>query len=248
MEETLALMERRNIVGVTSGVRRQMWQERAPARIIPGSRVLFNGGPRSIPLDVLRSQFADGSVQVFAEVTTQYLGIEPADPSLEPYFALAEEMDIPVGIHMGPGPPGAPYLFSPDYRARLHSPLLLEDLLVRHPALRLYIMHAGWPMLDDLLALLWVHPQVYVGLGVISFALPPTEFHRYLRRIVEAGFAERVMFGSDQMVWPGALEFAIRSIETADYLTEGQKRDILYNNAARFLRLTEEQIAEHHGL
>jgi uncharacterized protein len=49
------------------------------------------------------------------------------------------------------------------------------------------------------------------------------------------------------MVWPEALEVAIQSIETADFLTAEQKRDILYNNAARFLRLSETEIARHHG-
>jgi hypothetical protein len=229
MEATLAVMERRNVIGVTSGPRLPMWQARAGERIIPGSVVLFNGGPGSASVDSLRARFADGRIRVFGEVTIQYRGMEPGDPAFETYLALAEETDVPVGIHMGPGPPGAPYLGSPNYRARLHSPLLLEDASVRHPDLRLYVMHAGWPMLDDLLALLWAHPQVYVGVGVISFALPRAEFHRYLRTIVDAGFGERVMVGSDQMVWPEALEFAIRSIETADFLTGGQKRDILYD-------------------
>ena len=45
------------------------------------------------------------------------------------------------------------------------------------------------------------------------------------------------MFGSDQMVWPEALNAAIDTIQNAPGLTEQQKRDILYNNAARFLRL-----------
>jgi predicted TIM-barrel fold metal-dependent hydrolase len=54
------------------------------------------------------------------------------------------------------------------------------------------------------------------------------------------------MFGSDQMIWPGVIEPAIRSIEQATFLSEQQKRDILYNNAARFLRLTPKQIAKHH--
>jgi uncharacterized protein len=108
-------------------------------------------------------------------------------------------------------------------------------------------MHAGWPMLDDLLALLRTHPQVYVEVGVIYWALPRAEFHRYLQRIVEAGFGRRVMFGSDQMVWPGVIERAIRSIEAAPFLSPEQKRDILYNNAARFLRLSDADIARHHG-
>ena len=124
--------------------------------------------------------------------------------------------------------------------------MLLEKRLKEFPDLRIYIMHAGWPMLDDLLALLWAHPQVHVGVGVINWGLPRAEFHRYLRRIVEAGFGKRVMFGSDQMVWPEALEFAIQSVETAPFLSEDQKRDILYHNAARFLGLSDDEIANHH--
>ena len=50
------------------------------------------------------------------------------------------------------------------------------------------------------------------------------------------------MFGSDPMVWPEAIEYAIESIETAAFLSTQQKRDIFFNNAARFLRLSDEQI------
>ena len=85
--------------------------------------------------------------------------------------------------------------------------------------------------------LLYAHPQVYVDLGVISWILPRKEFHMYLRRLVEAGFGKRVMFGSDQMLWPQGLRIAIQAVETADFLTPAQKRDIFYNNAARFLRI-----------
>ena len=45
------------------------------------------------------------------------------------------------------------------------------------------------------------------------------------------------MFGSDQMNWPKAIDFAVESITSAPFLSDEQKRDILYNNAARFLRL-----------
>jgi len=54
------------------------------------------------------------------------------------------------------------------------------------------------------------------------------------------------MFGSDQMTWPDAIGMAVEAIERANFLTEEQKRDILYNNAARFLRLSPEQIARHN--
>jgi predicted TIM-barrel fold metal-dependent hydrolase len=64
---------------------------------------------------------------------------------------------------------------------------------------------------------------------------------------VEAGYGKRIMFGSDQMVWPQAIEVAVDSITTAPFLSEEQKRDILYNNAARFLRLSKQEINRHHG-
>jgi predicted TIM-barrel fold metal-dependent hydrolase len=44
----------------------------------------------------------------------------------------------------------------------------MEEVLVRHPRLRVYLMHAGYPMLDDLLAVMYAHPQVYVWTWVSS--------------------------------------------------------------------------------
>jgi len=196
----------------------------------------------------LRRLHERGELAVLGEVVTQYQGVAPDDPELQPYWALAEELDIPVGIHVGTGPPGVIYLFAGGYRARLHSPMTMEEVLVRHPRLRVYLMHAGYPMLDDLLAVLYAHPQVYVDVGVIVFAHPREAFYRYLRTIVEAGFGNRVMFGSDQMGWSGVLERAVAVIQEAPFLSEEQKRAILYDNAARFLRLSEEEIARHHGM
>ncbi len=245
MVKTLEILERRNIIGITSGPLVHRHFEMNPQRIIKG--LMFNLAFNAPPIDSLRRWFVKGDYQILGEVTNQYSGIAPGDPDFEPYLALAEELDIPVGIHMGPGPPGVAYVNSPGYRGRLHDPLLLEETLLKYPDLRIYICHAGWPMIDNLLALLWTHPQVYVDLGIISYALPVREFHHFLRRIVEAGFGNRIMFGSDQMVWPETIGVAISNIESADFLTQDQKRDIFYNNAARFLQFSREEIEGHHS-
>jgi hypothetical protein len=245
MEQTLAVMKRRNIVGVVSGPNVGQYAQAAPERVI--ASLSFGGGPDTMSADAVREALRTGRYAVLGEVTAQYGGMAPDDPVLAPYWALAEELDIPVGIHIGTGPVGAPYLRAfARYRARLHSALGLEEVLLLHPKLRVYIMHAGWPMLEDLLALLWAHPQVYVDTGAISWALPRAEFHRYLQRIVEAGFGKRVLFGSDQMIWPETIEMALEGIESAAFLSDEQKRNILYANAARFLRLSEETVARHH--
>lgn len=243
MQSTLEILDRHNIVGITSGPLTDAYRSERPERIIPA--LMFSVGSNPPPIDELRTSIENGDVTALAEVTNQYQGILPDDPDFAPYLELAEELDVPVGIHVGPGPPGVAYLGAGNYRARLHSPLILEDVLLRHPKLRLYVMHAGWPMVDDMIALMWAHPQVYAGLGVISFVLPPDEFHYYVRRLVGAGLGNRVMYGSDQMVWPEGIEVGVDAIKSAPYLSEEQKRDILYNNAATFFRFSDETRRAH---
>jgi uncharacterized protein len=247
VSRTIAVMDRFNVIGVLSGTAERVdaWRQRRPERFIPALHFALQPDES---LERLRQLHAEGRMQVFGEVVTQYRGISPDDPRLEPFWAMAEELDIPVNLHIGTGPPGVIYLDSPDYRARLHSALTVEPVLVRHPRLRLYIAHAGYPMIDDLLTMLYAHPQLHVDVGVIVFTQPRPAFYRYLERIVEAGFESRIMFGSDQMVWPEAIERGVRTIEEAPFLTRRQKRAILYDNAARFLRLTPEQIAAHRAL
>lgn len=242
LSQTLATMRKYNIYGVAGGTPEmvKLWKTTAPTRIWSGLMLRMD---YNYPPSLLEELHAKGQLDVLAEVATQYEGIEPTDPQLEPYWAMAEKLDIPVGIHVGTGPQGVIYMGSSHYRARMHSALTMEEVLVKHPKLRVYLMHAGYPKIDDLLALMYAHPQVYVDTGVIDYLVPTADFHEYLRRIFQAGFGKRVMFGSDQMVWAGTIERAIRTIETARFLTAEQKRDVFYNNAARFLRLDAATIA-----
>lgn len=202
-------------------------------------------------VDSLRAQYAARKVTVMGEVLAQYVGLSPSDSAFEPYWELAEELDIPVGIHTGMSFPGItqrPFpMGSPNFRVALGNPLLLEGMLNRHPKLRVYLMHAGHPFLAETLGILQVYPQVYLDIAVINWIQPREEFYAYLKALIRAGFADRIMFGSDQMVWPDAIGLAVDAIESADFLTEQQKRDIFYNNAARFLKLSPEEIRRHHG-
>ncbi|MBL0916033.1 MAG: amidohydrolase family protein [Sphingopyxis sp.] len=252
MRDSIAAMERLNIYGVVSGEPQMVgrWAAAAPRRIfpatdyrLPGTEGVRHVGARSIA--DLRALHAKGQLTVIGEVMTQYEGVPPDDPRLEPLWALAEELDVPVAIHLGPGEPGQPYAGGA-YRAALGDPLLLEPVLVRHPKLRLSVMHAGYPMAERMRALLFSYPQVYVDIGSIVYTEPRPAFYGFLRELVEAGYGDRIMFGSDQMIWPGVIEASVRTIEEAPFLNERQKRNMFYNNAARFLRLTKEQIEAHH--
>ena len=89
---------------------------------------------------------------------------------------------------------------------------------------------------EAMIAMLFAHPQLYVDVGILDWAYPEKDFYAYLRRLIDAGFEQRIMFGSDNMVWPDAIEVAIERIKKAP-LTERQKRLILHDNAAHFLRI-----------
>lgn len=247
--ETLEEMrEHRIVLAVLSGPPDVVgrWQESAPDLFLTSPHF-----PRWSPLtdiDDLRAQYEAGDFQAMGEITSQYSGMEPADETMEPYVTLAEDLGIPFGLHVGLSGRGVALTEHPDYRISNGRPLLLEPLIVRHPNLRLYVMHAGWPFLDEMKAILWSYPHVYVDISVLSWFIPRNEFHTYLRALIDAGFGRQIMFGSDQMIWPDAIGLAIEGIQEADYLTHEQKADILYNNAARFLELSEEEIATHQEI
>jgi hypothetical protein len=240
MRATLKEMRRYNIVkAVASGPLEIVfrWKSAEQKRIIGG--VHFDEVTSLPDMEQLRQLFIAGRLGVLGELAAQYVGLGLADSLFKPYLTLAEELEIPVGVHTGLGPAGTPYTCCPKFRVTYGNPILLEEVLVRHPKLRLYIMHGGWPYLEETKAIMAVYPQVYADLATINWIIPRKEFHEYLRSLIRAGLEKRIMFGSDQMVWPEAIGMAIEGIESAKFLSKEEKRDIFYNNAARFLRLKE---------
>ena len=190
----------------------------------------------------LRQQAVAGHIRMFGEIGAQYLGIAPNDRRLEPYYALAEELDIPIGFHMGIGPPGVAYASSPfpafkspNYRGAAGDPYLLEDLLVRHPKLRVYAMHAAWPNIEHMLYMLCMHPQLYVDVSVLQYAITRPAYMTALKTLVDAGMSDRIMFGSDG--GPRFMAMGIDAINSAPFLSDKQKRAILYDNAVTFFHL-----------
>ncbi len=187
-------------------------------------------------IDELRHLYESGQLQM-GEILSQYAGVAADDPRLEPYFAFAEELDIPVCFHTGFSEPMTLYTTDPDFRVRYNNPLLLEDVLVKHPKVttvycsRWISLYAG----NDC-----AYVDVSIGLyGYIihQLILPRQEFHDYSQRLVRLYMGKRIMYGSDQMIWPDAVGMGIEAAESAEFLSEDQKRDILYNNAVKFLRL-----------
>ncbi|MFV0278544.1 MAG: amidohydrolase family protein [Parahaliea sp.] len=239
-EEILAEMKKYDIVlGINSDTdlaRMKEWEQASDFELWPAALV-WKGGWSAEETRALAQQ---GKVKVIGEIAVQYNGLGADDPMLQDYYALAEEQDLPVGIHIAAGAPGNDYIGyagSDPFNSAATRPLDVERILRKYPKLRIYVMHAGWPALDEMLLLMYMHPQVYVDISMINWTIPRKEFHRYLETLMGAGMGKRIMFGTDYGSWPAAVGESIEAIDTAEFLTAEQKRDIFYNNAVRFLRL-----------
>ncbi len=235
--ETFKKFDKYNIVlALTSDG--QLWFEDEPDRILIGGR--------NMPVESLRQMAKNGNLSVIGELSPFYEGITADHDSQKPFFDLAEELHLPVGFHIMPGgPPGGIYYMGMDkVRVSNANPKQLEEVLVSHPNLKVYIMHGGWPYLEDMKAMLYAHPQLYLDISAIDWILPKEELHNFLKGLVDSGFGNRIMFGTDQMLWPRTIEIAVDAVNSADFLTLKQKEDIFFNNAARFLNLSKEKIKE----
>ncbi|MBN3521303.1 amidohydrolase family protein [Algoriphagus lutimaris] len=230
----ISATERLNVTMVVSGDAEIIhnWYNAVPNRIIPSI-----GIGQDMSVEAFRDSLSGGFYKVMGEIAPQYQGKSPSDMSLDEYFGVAEELGIPVGIHMGTGGNGMANITSPSYRASMGNPFLLEDMLARHPKLKIWVMHAGYPMIDEMIALMGANAYVYVDLAGLIWSYPQDEIHDYLKRLVQAGFGKRILYGTDLMIWPKLLETSIGLIQNATYLSYDQKRDIFFNNAVRFFNL-----------
>ncbi len=213
------------------------WEKASPSRFVYG---FFYNDTTEIDIKTLRKHFEIGPFQLLGELAFQYQGVPINHPKLDPLFALASELDVPVLIHIeGLGPPGG-------FALEMGNPLMLNEVLQKYPNLRLILENAAWPFLEEVTAIMFAYPNVYADLSTITWMFPTETFHTYMQGLIKNGLSKRLMFGSDTMMWPEAISIAVEAIESAEFLTVEQRRDIFYNNAVRFLRLSKEQIAKHH--
>jgi len=253
---SLRFMERHNVVlGAVSAnddieVAFQIleaWEGDLGEKLLKG---LFIGKKSGFPpVEKVEAWIRSGQIDFLGEMGLQYDGLSPSDPEMFQYYELAQELDVPVGIHTGTAAPGTPLGCCPNFRLSLGNPYLLEDILVRFPRMRVWAMHAGGQYFNEMVTMMTMYPQLYVDISPYTWLDSGNAelLDRFLRLAKEQRALNRVMFGSDQMRWPEAIELAVNRVKSIDYLDEQQKAGILYDNAARFLRFSNEEIENHYG-
>lgn len=181
----------------------------------------------------VEQQILAGKIDFFGEVLNQYYGISSSDTLLFPYYALAEQYHLPVGIHTGGAGPGHG---SPNFKMELGNPALLEKMVKQFPGLKVWIMHGGDQYYKETIALMQKHKQLYADISVISNPdiVPAVRFNTIMKAFIAAGLEDRLMFGTDN----GKVEKVVAAVEGLTFLSEMQKNKIFYRNAEHFFDKT----------
>src|SRR5690606_11383081 len=110
--------------------------------------------------------------------------------------------------------------------------ILLEKLLQKFPKLKVWIMHAGAPFIEETIGIMKYYQNVYIDISAINnpYIFPKEDFSRIMKIFIDAGFEDRLMFGSDN----GDMAMAIENVENLSFLSTEQKQNIFYKNAETF--------------
>jgi predicted TIM-barrel fold metal-dependent hydrolase len=144
-----------------------------------------------------------------------------------PFYAKCVELDVPVQMQVGQS-----LIYTPEQRLRsVGRPITLDAVACDFPELRLVGIHVGIPWSDEMIAMAWKHPNVYIGCDAHSPKYWPQSFVHYINTFGQ----DKVLFGTDYPV----LDF-VRTREELEslQLRDESKRKLLRENALRVYRLS----------
>jgi predicted TIM-barrel fold metal-dependent hydrolase len=112
-------------------------------------------------------------------------------------------------------------------------PIHLDAVAADFPDLVIIGAHTGWPWHEELLAIIGHKPNVYMDLSGWSPRYIPSSVIEAARKRL----SDRMLFGSDYpFITP---ERWLADFEALDGFSPDVRRKILYENAARILKLPE---------
>lgn len=148
-------------------------------------------------------------------------GLAPNDRRFYPLYSKCNELGIAVGMQVGHSAEVLP--------SDVGRPMLVDDVAIDFPNLRINLSHTGWPWVDEWCSMLWRHPNVY---GDISAYFPNSLDERQVRFMDSSRGRNKVLFGTNGL----GLAKCVEQFRAMD-IKEETKRRVLRENAIEFLKL-----------
>jgi len=118
---------------------------------------------------------------------------DPSDKMAWPIYEVIAEHRMPAIFHtghsgMGSGMPGGGGI-----RLRLGQPILVDDVAVMFPEIKIILAHPGWPWTDESLSMALHKPNIYIDLSGWS----PKYFPPQIVQYANTQLGQKFLFGSD---------------------------------------------------
>jgi len=157
----------------------------------------------------------------------------PNDRVAYPLYEVIEELGVPALFHTGQTGIGAGLPGGGGIRLKHSNPMLVDDVAVDFPELRIVLAHPSFPWQDEALAVATHKPYVYIDLSGWSPKYFPPNLIRYANTLLK----DKVLFGSDYPVLTP--DRWLKDFDKLDIKPE-VKPLILKDNAARLLGLAKD--------
>jgi predicted TIM-barrel fold metal-dependent hydrolase len=103
-------------------------------------------------------------------------------------YGLAERRGLPILFHQGASPVREAPL-------RYAHPLLMDEIAIRFPELRVVMAHMGHPWWRETIVTIRKHPHVYADVSALFYR--PWSLYEGMRLVTEWNVFEKLLFGSD---------------------------------------------------
>ncbi|UCE30925.1 MAG: amidohydrolase [Burkholderiales bacterium] len=161
-----------------------------------------------------------------AHLYPHWFELAPDHAKYYPFYAKCVELGVPIQMQVGQS-----LIYSPRQPMRsVGRPITLDAVACDFPELRIVGIHIGIPWHDEMIAMAWKHPNVYIGCDAHAPKYWPESFVRYLNSYG----MRKVIFGTDFPVID--FERARREIAALGLKPEAERR-LLRENVIELYRL-----------
>ncbi len=153
-------------------------------------------------------------------------GIPPTHPRMYPLYAACADMDMVIWFHL-----------SVNYSTltmEVERPIYIDVVAQDFPTLKIIAGHGGWPWVEEMMAVAWRNPNVYIDF--VSYlprylAMPGSGWEPLLR-YGNTVLQDRILFGSTWLFMGASIKELADEVMKLP-LKEDVKHKWLYQNALR---------------
>ena len=117
-----------------------------------------------------------------------YQVFDPLGPAALRVYELAERHGLPILFHQGASPVR-------DAPLRFAHPLLMDEVAIRFPELRVVMAHLGHPWQRETIVTIRKHPHLYADISALFYR--PWQFYNMLIAAQEYNVTSKLLFGTD---------------------------------------------------